>query len=508
MKQKYGKIALGVLVMLLVAITLFVIFSSSQAVPISGSTEEKLGSFTGPVGGTAQDDTVKASLDLAHTDLDSGLANQEDGLALLGQSTGKVVYVDNGASGTDDGSSLTNACPTTNDAIDECTANAGDVVLWAPGHTETLGTGADGVDIDKAGIKFKSMGKGLLRAKFDYDTATDEFVIGAAGDGTVIDGAWFHSNIDSTVKAVDIEAGCINWTIKNCLFDVETQDTDEFDDAIIVGDASDEGNIIDNEFYMAAGDAVSAIFLDHDADHMRIIGNEVHGDYSTACIFNDTAACEHILIKDNILFNGTDTAGLNTEPGIELVATTSGVICGNMIACDVAIPSLSIVAADCHLFNNTYNENEGVNGGQLIGTRAGQIYCSTMTATSTNDDLFDVDGGPILITSFTGVVTTQIGGVGNTVAIDLDADAGWIDSDFSTAVETNGDIVGTRYTFTDVAESVLVPVSDTTGNTNLMSDWYCGEGMIEQSASGATTGAIKWYMTWIPFDDGTTVTPQ
>jgi len=40
------------------------------------SEDIKLGAFTGPEAGAAQDDNVKASLDLAHTDLDSVLVNQ------------------------------------------------------------------------------------------------------------------------------------------------------------------------------------------------------------------------------------------------------------------------------------------------------------------------------------------------------------------------------------------------------------------------------------------------
>lgn len=495
------------MVLLSVAIMLFVIFSPLLAVPIGGTYPERLGAFTGPVGGTAQDDNIKASLDLAHTDLDSMMAYDANTLGLLGQSTGGVFYVDSGASGTDDGSSWTNACPTANDAIDECTANAGDIVLFAPGHTETLGTGADGVDIDKAGIYFKSVGKGLLRAKFDYDTATDEFVLGAAGDGTVLDGLWFHSNIDSTVKAIDVEAGCINWTIKNCLFDVETQDTDEFDDAIIVGDASDEGNIIGCEFYMAAGDAVSAIFLDHDADHTRIISNEIHGDYSTACIVSDTAASEHILIADNTLFNGTDTAGLNTEPGIELHANTSGVIKNNTIACDVASSDLAIVAADCHLFGNAYSETEGSGTALEVGKAYVRISSEALT-TSAAVDLFDVLGGRIEIISMMGQCTTVIGSTPGACSLIIDATTGDQDADFTTAVSIDALGVGDVVNFAAVTSGESVLVLDANENGALPVSWFCPIGMIEQKTATTGTGGITWYMVFRPLEDGVTVTVQ
>ena len=38
------------------------------------TTRERLGGFTGPENGSAQDDNIKASLDLAHTDLDTIIA--------------------------------------------------------------------------------------------------------------------------------------------------------------------------------------------------------------------------------------------------------------------------------------------------------------------------------------------------------------------------------------------------------------------------------------------------
>ncbi len=131
-------------------------------------------------------------------------------------------------------------------------------------------------------------------------------------------------------------------------------------------------------------------------------------------------------------------------------------------------------------------------------------------ATGTDDDLFDVAGGPIIITDFYGVVTTLIGATATTMEITLDADSPWVDYDFSTAVAITSDSVGDRYIFTAANESVLTPLAGADGGaTSLFKGWLCGEGMIEQNASTTdNTGAITWYMTFVPLRSGITVTPQ
>jgi hypothetical protein len=131
-------------------------------------------------------------------------------------------------------------------------------------------------------------------------------------------------------------------------------------------------------------------------------------------------------------------------------------------------------------------------------------------ATGTDDDLFDVDGGPILITDFWGVVTTAIGATVTTMEINLDADSPWTDYDFSTAVAITSDSVGMRYVFTAANESVLTPLEGADGGaTSLFKSWVCGEGMIEQNASTTDNdGGITWYMTYMPLAADITVTAQ
>lgn len=129
---------------------------------------------------------------------------------------------------------------------------------------------------------------------------------------------------------------------------------------------------------------------------------------------------------------------------------------------------------------------------------------------SSTPDLFDVDGGAIIITDFFGLVTTIIGPTVTTVEINLDADTGFQDYDFSTAVALTNDSVGWRYVFTAANESVLTPLEGADGGaTNLFKSWFCGEGMIEATAStDDNSGAITWYMEYIPLDYGVTVTAQ
>lgn len=69
--KKYIYIILGIC--LLVAV-LMPFFGNAIATPIM-DIRDYLGSFTGPGTGVAQDDNIKASLDLAHTDLDAILAD-------------------------------------------------------------------------------------------------------------------------------------------------------------------------------------------------------------------------------------------------------------------------------------------------------------------------------------------------------------------------------------------------------------------------------------------------
>ncbi len=130
-----------------------------------------------------QDDNIKASLDLAHTDIDAIIRS----LGIVRQTNSSIFYVDVGVSGAT-GVSWATAVLDVEAATVLCTASAGDIIVAAPGHIESM-TAADDIDLDKIGVKLIGLGEGDLRPTFSY-TASGTFVLGAdntAGYGNAVD---------------------------------------------------------------------------------------------------------------------------------------------------------------------------------------------------------------------------------------------------------------------------------------------------------------------------------
>ncbi len=425
---------------------------------------------------------------------------------------GSLFYVDSNASGAATGLNWTDAMTTVNAAVALCTANSGDIINVAPGHTYTLGAGADGVDLSVEGIKIQGWGFGEEAPLFDYDTNTDEFVFSA--DDVWIDNLNFKANTPDVAHAIDIEAGVENFSITNCRFYVETTGTDEFTDTIIANAGCDNGSIINCDIEMGAGNAASGINT-VGTDYLLIKDCRINGDFSVANIEDSGTASIWIIIKDNILVNGTvgGAAGLNTLPVITLKVDTAAVIVNNTCITNVATSDLAIVAADGYLAGNTYNETEGgLANAPPVGLIAGQTYVVQIAGVSVGDEnLFLVAGGEILITSLTGEVTTVFATSAATSYIWIDATDTGLDYDFSTHVDLTDAVDGGRFIFSNAQPAVLTPLAlGAVGSANLMSPWYCVPGMIEvvDTDDNDLTGATTWVMTFIPLAEGVTVTPQ
>jgi hypothetical protein len=236
-------------------------------------------------------------------------------------------------------------------------ADRGDTVYLMQGHNESL-TLADAVDIDVDGVTIVGLGSGALAPTFDFDQVAGEFVVGA--DNVKILNLRLRASSPSVLLAIDIEDGSDYTSIIGCEFLAETPSTDFFINVIVNRNDSNNTLISGNSMVMGTTNAVSAILFEADSDNSTVSDNTIMGDYSTAVIEGDTTASEFLIIRDNTLWNG-DVTGLNTEPVIELLTSSSGLIINNYMFCNVATVSAAVVGDAMLLCDNWYNEDAGTN---------------------------------------------------------------------------------------------------------------------------------------------------
>jgi len=257
-----------------------------------------------------------------------------------------------------------------------------------------------------------------------------------------------------------------------------------------------------------AGPKASVNFVD--CDMLQIYDNRFFGDAGDAHIFNETTASNFVVIRDNIIHQGAiGDAKLDTTPGISLVATTTGVIANNQIATNVAYPSLAIVAADCHLYGNTYSELQGTFGSVPIeDSTAVTLHSISHSITTLVDvdtamnNLFTVANGPIVVENVVIYVDTQIGAESCLIGLNINPTAPATDTAWAndgTALECNADAAGTVY----VTNGDLT--TDLTATTNGVALIGSGTskvvvppGAIELDVDhdGTCAGAVTVYMTY------------
>ncbi len=334
---------------LLIISLVLLLCASAFAIPRSEARNDR-GQFTGPRASNSQDANIK-----------SALAFVNAGLGTL--STGKIWFVDSGAGGNATGTSWTNASLTFNAAVDLCDAdsgaNRGDVIVGAPGHSETLGTLA----FDVAGISVIGFGNGTLMPTIIYDTATDVVIVSAAN--ITLKNLRFIPSVTEVVSGVAVTATGDGCTFIECDFGfAETSGTDEFDTAISIGGAEGAGpptftTIKDCFFHAEAAGASEAIYIGV-VSSVFIENIKVFGDYATGCIVN-VGAADDVVIERSLLFNGTmhGDSEINAVAALSMANSTGGYIGDNRFVTDVATALLMRIGDDMVFMNNYATDTDG-----------------------------------------------------------------------------------------------------------------------------------------------------
>ncbi len=205
-------------------------------------------------------------------------------------------------------------------AINACTANRGDLILVAPGHTEDV-VAAGGIDFDVAGLTCIGLGHGANRPTITIKTATSADVDIAAAS-TYIQNLVFVNGIDNLAHGLHITAA-------DCtLVDIETRDNNSSyhcDDFILTSDAADRLQILDwvhraNGGKTGAQTAISIV----GGDDIIIIPKWIDGDFATACIENVTTACDNLQIFGRASWPAYLRTRNAADVIVTCVATTKG----------------------------------------------------------------------------------------------------------------------------------------------------------------------------------------
>jgi hypothetical protein len=225
---------------------------------------------------------------------------------------------------------------TINYAVSLCTDNQGDIILVAPGHTETIsdtgtasGTTTDELAIDKAGVSIIGLSRGSLRPTITLDGATDAAITFLAGStDCLLKNFLIISDLADVAAAITLSATSDGTRIEDCEFR-DGGAAKEMIYGIEIAAACSDVVIKSCRFFTTAGGSstLSAIFLTGAADRIVIEDCYFHGDWNTnGVIDNATAASASMLIKNNVLHN-LDAA---TGKCIVCHASSTGVLVGNM----------------------------------------------------------------------------------------------------------------------------------------------------------------------------------
>ncbi len=136
---------------------------------------------------------------------------------------------------------------------------------------------------------------------------------------------------------------------------------------------------------------------------------------------------------------------------------------------------------------------------RAIGLGA-QVVKSTGTLAAATSTLFTIAGGLVAITSLVARVTTAVT-VANSYKLQHNPTAGTtVDLFAATDIGTTDTVLGEIFVVTGVKTDTLVVGA--LGRTR--PSVFMDTGDIEQVSAG-TDGVLKWYLTYVPYDDGATV---
>lgn len=436
------------------------------------------------------------------------------------QSNGNTFFVDstNGenTAGGEWGKSWEYPYATVNYAISKCTTGAGDVILVAAAHVETItatstasGASTGQFCIDKGDVSIIGMGRGTKRPLFSLTTAAAAGikVVGTSPNVLLSNLVFKTYYTGGTTAVIAASANCYGLTVENCMF-YETANSQEALIGITLAALIEDVTIRGCYFHsIDGGGNTAAITTAGAAPRLKIYDNWFRGDWSGPVLDLDAAAASlDIDIHDNVINNVDAAAGLV----IGTHADSTGMIYDNRIHTGLAVDS-PISAPKCALFGNEITFAEGLTGGLQNVTQNVKTATKTYTTfTAAKHTLFNIVGGPCLVTGFCGVVLDTIKAASIDINLDLTPTAPGTDVVMASLLAIDSDAIGTTYTLNATFGGALVA---TTVGGIVDGGWDnflapVGAITMESTDTAADTGSsIGWYISYIPLSPNAYIVP-
>lgn len=426
--------------------------------------------------------------------------NDVDSLMGLGQrGTGDFFYVDSGRSNaaTIDGKSWIKAEPTWDDAVNNCTDNAGDYIIVAEGHAENLAA-ADAVDLDVIGVTTIFLGNGSNQGTLTY-TGTAGEVVFAAANNLVIGGRYL-AGISEVVHAFEWEDDADNCTLYGAFFPEPSGATEyEFDIIFDPSSGADGLAILNCKGFNADATGMSNVLdLSAGVNNDVMFANNIFIAECASPLIYSNQADKEVILENNRLTNLT-AAGY----AVQFTAATTGMATHNKFQTSVKASHFDSGAMYVDE-TNTWLDSDGSNDEVAVPSfgPVQDIYIAktdgSLNASLSPDALFTITGGPILVESFIGIVTTGVGATPVIGNLQIDVTTPSADVLLSTQVTLTSDAAGTSYTFDGTNVAILTPITAGAVSGLTPYQWLCPIGTVEFSADFASDGVIAWYMMYRP----------
>lgn len=411
------------------------------------------------------------------------------GLPLNVAHPGKVYFVNNSSRlapdgiGGDDNGPGTYRAPflTLDGAINKCVS--GDIIMLMPGYAQTITNGTTIVP-DVSGIAIIGLGEGALRPTISFSNTASNIIL--SGSNCFINNIVLLATVDSVVAGLTI-------TGANNTVNIETRDTSaavEFISPIVTTATADNLTIDWRHRGFAAGDAMTR-GIDLVGCRDALINVDFFGCASVAVVNMRTTACDNIRITGKF-YN-------------ESAALTKNVV--NSTTSTWSVQGFDAKAA------NEFAGSDDVAVSYLSAPAIPQAVASAAKTLTTGDvNMFTITGGPIKVLELVGIVTTVVQAQATSVKVTVTTVSPAATVDFSAAaVDITGAAAGAsiRHINTTGILTVVTAGFVNEGNAFATNDtqYLVPAGTMQlNNASASNTGAITWYLRYVPLAPGVIVT--